>query len=232
MKKQNKVSDKNTTNNTSKETIIIIHGLNAGRDNHRIKYYGKLEKELSKTYDVLFFSWNRERTTAELGDDLRAFIAENKVKKAHFICHSFGAVVFRVFYQKPNCRIGKVIFIAPLANGSKVLEYSFRKFHLISREKLGICCEDLLKKKKTIFKLPLPKGILVVAGKKNFAPEKPESYILLFSPDVSFKDFDGKVYLKETDTPYMKERFLVDEYHDYLANNEKVIRKINSFLKE
>jgi pimeloyl-ACP methyl ester carboxylesterase len=226
-----KSKDKETSKETSKETIILIHGLNIGRSKYRIKYYGKLEKELLKNYNVLFFSWNREKTTNQLADDLREFIAKNKVKETHFICHSFGAVVFRVFYQKPNCRIGKVIFIAPLVNDAKVLEYCFKNYLVISRKILGHASEDLLKKKKEIFRLPIPKGILDVVGTKNFTPEKPEAYILMLLPDLNLKNSDGKVFLKETSTPYTKERFVVKEYHDLLPGNEKVIRKIKMFLK-
>jgi pimeloyl-ACP methyl ester carboxylesterase len=215
-----------------KETIIIVHGLNIGRGEYRIKSYGTLEKELSKNYNVLFFSWNRERTTNQLADDLRLFIAKNKVKETHFICHSFGAVVFRVFYQKPNCKIGKTIFIAPLVNDAKVLEYCFKNYLAISRKILGRASEDLLKKKKEIFGLPLPKGILDIVGTKNFTPKKPEAYILLLLPDLNLKNSDGKVFLKETSTLYTKERFVVKEYHDLLPGNEKVIRKIKMFLKE
>ena len=150
-----------------KENIIIIHGINVGRGTYRIKYYGLLEKELSKKYNVLFFSWNREQTTSELADDLREFITKNKVKSAHFICHSFGSVIFRVFYQKPNCEIRKIIFIAPLVKGAKVLEYSFKKFPVLSEKILGRASVDLLKKRKQSLNFLFQKEYLLLQERKH-----------------------------------------------------------------
>jgi pimeloyl-ACP methyl ester carboxylesterase len=226
------VADEITKINAARENVIVIHGLNCAYNFLRNKYYGKLLQELSKEYNTYFFVWDKDMPLKGIIESLKTFIEDKKIKESHFIMHSFGAVIFRLFYQKPSCRIGKVIMIAPLNNGSRILEYSFRKYPSLAQKVLGKASREFLQKKRSILKMPLPKGMLIVAGTKNFRLGAPEAYMLKMDQKLDLANSDGKIYLDETRAKAMKEHFVIHEYHDLLSSNTKVIAKIKAFLKK
>jgi pimeloyl-ACP methyl ester carboxylesterase len=234
-KSTNDIMETKTTtkiNTTDKQTIIFIHGLGASNFLVQKKVYGDLIDNLSKEYKVIVFTWDKDKLLKDIADDLRKLITKSKVNEAHFICHSFGAVILRFYCQKPNCKVKKVVLIGPVVNGSRLLAYSFKNHPDISKKLLGLASKEFLDTQKTILELPLPDGMLVIAGSKKFEKGTPESYLQKFDSALDLDYSDGKVFLDETKASNMKEHFVLNEYHNYLPGNKKVISKIEEFLKE
>lgn len=203
-----------------KNSLIILPGINPVK-----RLYAPLIKSLSYSYNVYYFKWGKNKSLSEIVEDLRLFIKRSRIRKADFLTHSFGSVIFRMFYQKKNCSIRKVVLLAPLNKGSKVLKYCHSHFPLAGWI-LGRASREFLQNKRIRF-LPLPKKIFVVAGTRDFSWRRIESYFLpLF---FNLNGSDGQVFLEETTLPKIKP-FQVNEYHSFLMSRKEVIKKVKDFL--
>ena len=205
----------------TKKTLIIIPGLNAKEER-----YGKIIKLLSNDYDVRYFPYDQNISLEKNVNKLKKYVDDNGITSAHFITHSFGSIIFRLFYSKRNCDVGRLVQLAPLNHGSILLR---RVYHLgFGRWMFGIAPKEFIHNEHDILSLPLPEETGVIAGNKNFDPESPFRYIIPLI--MSMKDCDGKIHIFETKFPKMKEFFLIHEYHSYLMMNTIVIGKIKNFL--
>ena len=207
-----------------KKNLIIIHGVYSRR-----KRFGKLMDSLSDRYNVFYFDYSWRESLESQVNKLLNFIKEKDIKEADFITTSFGSILFRVFCSKNNCTISRVVEMAPLNQGSKVLEKAF-KIKSVGKLFLGQICQDFLDKKEDILSIKLPDNIGVVAGNKRFSYVAPESFLIPFIVDCSGHDYDGKIFIDETKFVGMKDFFLINECHDRLDCNDIVIKKVNNFL--
>jgi triacylglycerol lipase len=207
-----------------KKTVIIIHGINAVEER-----YTKMREFLGEEYDVFYFKYDWKISLEESVNKLILFVGNNAIKQAHFITHSFGSIIFRLFYERRNCETERVVQIAPLNQGSILLNrvYSIR---WIGNSLYGIGPGEFVDNKNEILSLPLPPETGVIAGTKHFDPKSKMGYVIRFI--INVWESDGKVFIFETKFPGMKDHCLVHEHHTFLMMNDEVIEKTKKFLAE
>lgn len=179
-------------------------------------------------FKVYYFKMKDNKTIDANIGLLKKLIEKNNIKKANFVTHSFGSFLFRAFYKKRNCKIGRIVQFGPMDNGSIVLDAVLTKvsfFKKLFGKGLG---EDYLKRKREISKLKLPFNIGVIAGDKRFSWKRLECLLIPFL--VNNKDSDGKVLIKETRFHNMHDFLKVHEYHSDIHTNKEVIKQTNYFL--
>ena len=208
----------------SKENVVIIPGLH-----YHKKGYSKMIKGLSN-YHVYFFDWNSDKSTEKVVNDLTDFMKKNHILKTNFITHSYGSVIFRLFYGKNKKAVGKVVEVAPLNKHSKLLEKFHDLFPNLLSKFLGKGYVDFISKTKEILDIDLPKGLGIIAGNKRFNPWRWEFYIIPFFHNTIGSD--GKVFVNETKDKMMGAFSIVHDTHSRLVGNDEVISKINNFFKK
>lgn len=208
---------------TEKKTLVIIHGLDPKRER-----YDKIIKIFSEDYDVKYFPYDNRISLKIIVDELMQFVDKNKIKSAYFLTHSFGSIVFKLFYERRNCSVLGLVQLAPLNNGSTLLR---RVYHLgFGKRKFGTGPKEFLKDEQYILSLPLPPDTGVIAGNKNSDPNSKNSSLIPWI--MNNRDSDGKILISETKYKKIKDEhfFLVNEYHSYLMMNDLVIEKSRKFF--
>lgn len=193
-----------------KDYVVLLHGF--WRTSKSMK---KLEKVLIKDgYFVINLDYpSRKEKIEDLSENYLKKALENKCtdknKKIHFVTHSMGGIVVRYFLAKNKLKnLGRVIMLAPPNKGSKLADFLAKSLtiNLI----LGPALKELKTDKKSLTqKIPLPNYEFGVIASK----------------------YDEKVPVENTKLKNMKDFLLVPTTHTYIMNSNKVIKAIQSFLK-
>ncbi len=207
-----------------KKTLIIIHGLNAQKDR-----YEKLIYSLSKDYTVHYFSYDWTNSIEVEVNKLIRFVSDNKIQSAHFLTHSFGSVIFKLFYERKNCTVERLVQLAPLNQGSILLRRIYSMGPL-GYYLFGKGPKEFVDNQENILAMPHHAETGVIAGNKNFDSRSRLSYFIPWI--MSIRESDGKIHIFETKFPGLQSFLTVYEYHSFLMMNDIAIEKMQKFFKE
>ena len=192
------------------DCVVLLHGL--GRTHLSMT---ALQFALENAgYEVWNEGYPSRRTTVEaLAPGVGAAIDDCRARGAarvHFVTHSMGGILVRAYFRDRRVPdAGRVVMLAPPNRGSAIVDANrdkwwFRMATGPAGQQLGTGPDSL---PNTLPPLPLEVG--VIAGR-----------------------YDGKVSIRSTRLPEMKDHLIVDDAHTFLMNAPTVIRQVQAFLKE
>lgn len=169
----------------SNEIVILLHGLRgSSKDMQRI------EKSLKNDYDkIVNFSYPSTKHPVEILVEkylVPAFSDFSADDTLHFVTHSMGGILLRVYLEKySHPEIGKIVMIAPPNKGSEITDF-FHK-NIIYKKRYGEAGNQLTKDIQQNLSLSdsLYFDIGIIAGNKSHLP--------FFSCFIKGKD-DGKYH--------------------------------------
>ena len=209
-----------------KDLVILLHGLIRTRWSMR-----KLASSLSLAgYEVFNCAYpSRTRTIEELSEWVFAKIAPrirrgNGAKKIHFVTHSMGGILVRQMAENhPSLPLGRVVMLAPPNQGSELVDALknnpiFKLLNGPAGAQLGTDEQSV-----PINLLRTPRFECgIIAGNRSFNP--------LFSKIIGSEN-DGKVAVKRTKLPGVKNFLLLPVNHTFIIRNPAVIRQTIHFLQ-
>lgn len=206
------------------ECAILLHGL--GRTSLSLGLIEEaLEKQgfhvFNKSYSSLTHSVD-EITEPTIKSGL-TYCNAKRSKKIHFVTHSLGGILVRYYLQNHQIpKLGRVVMLAPPNQGSEIADkmkdgFLYRSILGPTGQVLGTDESSLPNKLK-----PIVGEIGIIAGEKKGAS--------WFLPEIP-GDNDGKVSVKRTKLPEMKDFLLVKENHMFIMRNTEVIRQVIFFIK-
>ncbi len=208
----------------SSECISLLHGM--GRSKNLMK---EVEKYfLKQGYKVLNIDYPSTTKSIEFLantflDNIISTQIGLSIKKIHFVTHSLGGIIVRMYLQTHNLTKGsKIVMLAPPNHGSEVTD--FIKNNMFYKYTTGEAGQRLTTNSTS---LPhqlaeLPYDIGIIAGNKTLEPW----FSLLFDGEN-----DGKVSVKSTHLKEMKDFIVVPHAHTFIMSFNKVHRQIHNFLK-
>jgi triacylglycerol lipase len=202
------------------DCVLLLHGL--GRTHRSMK---KIQTALeTQGYDVKNINYpSRKLSINELADTIisPAILSCDASEKIHFITHSLGGIITRVYLEKNKINsLGKVIMLAPPNNGTELAEKLNKLW--FPKYFLGPSLLQLSSKKDSfVNQLSLPTYTVgIIAGTSSLNPLS--SYL------VPGKD-DGKVSVANATLPNIPIK-LVSENHTWIMKSPEVIDNIIYFL--
>jgi len=208
----------------AKDYVIILHGL--GRTPISMK---RIEWTLRReNYRVINRAYPSTSVSIQdaaehwLGNVLRNQIIDHPVK-IHFVAHSLGGIVLRQYLSNHHVEnLGRVVMLAPPNQGSELADRLknnplYQLFTGPSGQQLGTGNSSLPKKLG-----PAEFELGVIAGDRSLNP--------LFSTWIPGAD-DGKVSVRSTQMPGMRDFFLVHHSHTWMAWNRGVCLAVSGFLR-
>ena len=202
--------------------VVLVHGL--GRSSHSM---ASLADSLDHKGYVIVNNGYRstsqsiEISAAVIGDDIAACRAQ-RASPIHFVTHSLGAILVRVYFQDHRIAdAGRVVMLAPPNHGSEISD------HLKSRwwfeNMLGPAGAELTTDSTGLPNRLHPIGldIGVIAGTRNYEPWF-EAYF--HGPN------DGKVSVESAKLAEMKDFITVDASHTFIASSPIVQDEVADFL--
>lgn len=206
------------------ECVVLLHGL--GRSSLSMK---PMEWYLrANGYDVLNMGYPSRRTSISgLGSEwlpgkLRSF--EGPGRRVHFVTHSMGGIVLREFLAaSPECRVGRVVMLAPPNRGSEVAERlrrlrCFQKVMGPAAVTLGTGNESV-----PIRLGPITAETGIIAANRSLNP--------LFSAWLAGRD-DGRVSVASTRLEGMKEHRVVRSTHSGVLYRPAVWKMTARFIAD
>ena len=207
-----------------RDYVILLHGL--GRTPLSMK---RLEWTLRReNYRVINLPYPSTRISVEdaadhwLGHVLREQTTD-PTAKIHFVAHSLGGIILRQYLSNHQIEnLGRVVMLAPPNQGSELADRLLNNclYKLTTGpagQQLGTGDSSLPKK------LAPPNFELgVIAGDRTLNP--------LFSAWIPGPD-DGKVSVRSTQTPGMRDFLVVHHSHTWLAWSREVRLAVTEFLK-
>ena len=207
------------------ECVILLHGL------------ARSKRSMSAIEDALLASgyrvWSetyasRTETVANLAQSTvsagLAYCQEQAATRVHFVSHSLGGLLIRVYLQDQEIRnLGRIVMLAPPNHGSEVadmlMDNRLYKWAMgpVGQE-LGTADDDLANRLK-----PIPGEIGVIAGNQTSDP--------WFSPIIPGPD-DGKVSVASAHLDEMKDFWEVAAGHTFIMSKPLVIEQVLNFLRD
>lgn len=206
------------------EYVILVHGL------ARTKYSMRRAQRFLETqgYHVLNFGYpSTKHPIGRLSEQyLKPFVQRHCTEAArpiHFVTHSMGGILVR-FYLKDHvsAQSGRVVMLAPPNQGSEVTDWLKESF--LYKWLLGPAGQELGTDHTS---LPARLGPVnfelgVIAGDRSIN--------LLNSLRIPGAD-DGKVSVKRTKAPGMKDFVLVHKNHTFMIWDDAVLQHVDHFLQ-
>jgi len=206
------------------ECVVLLHGL--GRTRRSMK---KIEKRLK---GAGFEVWNKgypstKKTIKTLTESriakAVAFCHGRNASKIHFVTHSLGGIMARMYLQENRLPAGsRIVMLNPPNHGSEVVS-RFKKFSTFkwlygpAGQELGTGLRSTPNRLK-----PVEADIGVIAGVKSYDP--------WFSMIIPGKN-DGKVSVASTRLNGMNDFITVECGHTFIMNNRDVIEQVVFYLR-
>lgn len=209
---------------TSKECVVLLHGLNRSWRMMRPMAESLQEAGFS-TVNIDYPSQSgpiEEIAPVAVGLGLDQ-CRETGASSIHFVTHSMGGILLR--YQNKHAPIddlGRVVMLGPPNQGSELIDETrdwpgFRIFTGEAGAQLGTSAEGMPVKLGPVdFEL----GVIAGTGTVNIITSA-----MLPSPN------DGKVSVEKTQVDGMDDFLIVDNSHRYITRSDVVIRNTESFLR-
>ncbi len=204
--------------------VILLHGL--GRTPLSMK---RIEWTLQKqNYRVINVAYPSTRASIQdaadrwLGDVLKNQTTD-PTAKIHFVAHSLGGIVLRQYLtNREISNLGRVVMLAPPNQGSELADRLrnnrlYKLFTGPSGQQLGTDRASLPNQLG-----PVDFELGVIAGDRSLNP--------LFSSWIPGAD-DGKVSVRTTQTPGMRDFLVVHRSHTWMAWSREVDCAVARFLK-
>ena len=208
----------------SSECVVLLHGL--GRTRRSMK---KIERRLE---DEGFTVWNRgypstSKTIKALAEsripEAIAFCRRRNALKIHFVTHSLGGILVRMYLQENKLPDGsRIVMLGPPNSGSEVVD-RFKNFSVFkwlcgpAGQELGTDLQSTPNRLR-----PVRADIGVIAGVKSYDP--------WFSAGIPGED-DGKVAVASTMLNEMNDFITVECAHGFIMNNREVIEQVVFYLQ-
>ena len=218
-------ADAYASDSRNSECVIILHGM--GRTSFSMN---KMENVLNENGYV---TWNESYPSTKLSIEVLAnthiqsgldFCEEIKPQKIHFVTHSLGGILTRVFLQNKSIdNIGYIVMLSPPNKGSEVVD-TLKNFKLYQWA-TGPAGQDLgTEKSSTPNSLrPVDVKIGVITGESSSDP--------WFSPIIPGKD-DGKVSVESAKLKEMSDFLVIDAGHTFIMRNHEAIEQTIAFLQD
>lgn len=209
---------------SSTECVILLHGF--GRTlNSMKKIAGRLE---ALGYAV----WNEGYPSTE--KPIRTLVSDHLVpavqwaeemgaNKIHFVTHSLGGILVRVYLQGNSLPPGsRIVMMAPPNRGSEVADW-LQSFSLYKRfmgpagQQLGTSPDSVPNSLK-----PVTADIGIIAGIRSVDPW---FSVMIPGPD------DGKVSVESAKLMEMNDFLTVKSTHPFIMRNPKVIDQVTAYLQ-
>lgn len=204
------------------QLVVLLHGI--ARTSLSMR---PIEKTLEKKgYATLNIHYPSRTNTI---DHLATFVYQKIRQPAqehpsvHFVTHSMGGLVVRALLsQHTLANVHRIVMLAPPNQGSEVADFihpyfPFKAFYGPALNELTTAHA----KQKPFAAIPKDCELGVIAGSFNIDPI---CYFLL--P----KGHDGKVTIKSTQLPGMKDHVVLPSGHSLMMYNPKVLEQITYFL--
>ncbi|MGE3318380.1 MAG: esterase/lipase family protein [Candidatus Berkiella sp.] len=206
----------------SDQLVVLLHGI--ARTSLSMR---PIEKTLErKGYSTLNIHYPSRTNTI---DNLATFVYEKmrehplEHQSVHFVTHSMGGLVVRALLtQHAIANVSRIVMLAPPNHGSEVADFihlyqPFKAFYGPALSELT----TLRAKQHPFAAIPSQYELGVIAGSFNIDPI---CYFML--P----KGHDGKVSIKSTQLPGMKDHLILPSGHSFMMYNPKVLEQITYFL--
>ena len=209
---------------SAKDYVIILHGL--GRTPISMK---RIEWTLRReNYRVINMAYPSTCVSIQnaadywLGEVLKNQTIDRTVK-IHFVAHSLGGIVLRQYLSNHHiANLGRVVMLAPPNQGSELADRLRNNF--LYQFFTGPSGQQLVTDDSSLPKRlgPAEFDLGVIAGDRSLNP--------LFSTWIPGAD-DGKVSVRSTQMPGMRDFFQVHHSHTWMAWNRGVCLATVGFLK-
>jgi triacylglycerol lipase len=211
-------------NTPAQECVILLHGL--GRTSHSMQ---DIENTLADAgYCVVNHGYPSRQDDIEwlaydaIIDSLVYCEAQHTVK-THFVTHSLGGVLVRVYLQDQHIEnLGRIVMLSPPNQGSEVADllrdnvlYQFATGP--AGQQLGTGPGDIPRQLR-----PIPGEIGIIAGDFSSDP--------WFSPSIPGED-DGKVSVASARLKEMRDFLVLSNGHTFIMQDEAVISQVLYFLR-
>jgi hypothetical protein len=204
-----------------KEHIVLLHGI--ARSSSSMSTVADLAKKAG--YNVInidYDSTNKDLLTLARKLD-RKLKAKKLSKPMHFITHSMGGLLTRVYiaHHRPT-NLGSVAMLGPPNKGSEVADWL--KENLLYQTYYGPAGQELgTKQGKTLTSLlPIDYPLGIIAGNQSIDP---------ISSNIIPGNDDGKVSIENTKIDGMKDHIVMSTTHAFMMHNDDVVKQALYFIK-
>lgn len=214
------------SNMHNKTCVILLHGLFRTHKSMR-KLSDYLHKQgyviVNKTYPSTKLPI--EAIANNYLPEMIATCHQLGARKIHFVTHSMGGIVLRVYLQNHSLsNLGRIVMLSPPNHGSKIADY-FHKLRLF-KWLFGPAGQELSSKKSSfVNQLPASLGsfeVGIITGNHILFP--PFNRIIK-APN------DGIVSIKTTQLDNIKDFIVLGTTHAFMIYNKEVLKQTAYFFK-
>ena len=209
----------------TQDGVVLLHGISRTARSFR-KMQTAIEGEGYATLNLGYAS--RRKALEALAEDIHPAIerfAESIEGSVHFVCHSMGGLLARVYLAKYRPQhLGRVVMLGTPNGGSEIADrlknfLPYRAFFGPAGQQLGTQRDadiDTL-----LARVDYPVGI--IAGNRSVDPT---SSLLLPKPH------DGRVSVENTKLDGMTDHIVIGTSHPWLPGNRVAIAQTIAFLRD
>jgi pimeloyl-ACP methyl ester carboxylesterase len=209
---------------TTRDGVILLHGISRTARSFR-RMRAAIEDAGLATLNQDYAS--RRKALEALAEDIHPAIdrfAENIEGSVHFVCHSMGGLLARVYLARHRPKhLGRVVMLGTPNGGSEIADRlknlgAYRAFFGPAGQQLGTrrdaAIDELLP--------PVDYPVGVIAGNRSIYP-----ITSAFLP----KPHDGRVSVENTRLEGMADHIVIGASHPWLVRNGEAIEQTIAFLK-
>lgn len=213
-----------------RDTVILLHGI--GQNALHMK---GIEYALKKQgYDVINISYpSLKKNITALTDFLHDHLLQKEIwtksGRVHFVTNSMGGLVTRYYLDRfrhdiPADKLGRIVMLAPPNRGSEIADLleNCKPYHVI----FGPAGRELTTSVQSENMHTPYYDLGIVAGSKG----KYYPVANLFFPGGS-KAHDGRVTIANALIPGVKDHWIVDATHSFMAWRSDVHKQIINFIQ-
>jgi pimeloyl-ACP methyl ester carboxylesterase len=172
---------------------------------------------------------SRYKRLEMLAEDIHPAIArfaETIEGSTHFVCHSMGGLLARVYLAThPPKRLGRVVMLGTPNGGSEIADrlknfVGYRKFFGPAGQQLVTIRDDATE----ALLLPMSYPVGIIAGNRSINPIS--SALFLARPN------DGRVTVANTKIEGMADHIVVNTSHPWLIRHRQAIDQTIAFLRQ
>jgi triacylglycerol lipase len=207
------------------EAVILLHGL--ARSKYSMYW---IERSLRQTGYIVYnvgypsLKWSIRQAADHIVAKAVQTCRLNGFKRIHFVTHSLGAIVVRCYLQHNDLPDdSRIVMLAPPNGGSEIVDWAQARTQWFDRlcgpaaAELNTAADALPAQLE-----PVRPAVGVLAGRKSWNP--------LLSTILPGED-DGKVAIRRTILPEMRDFMVVGASHTTILLNADVRRQILHFLQ-